>query len=265
MRLSEIDCLMIDVDGTIFRGDLLLPGANNFFKFLDERKIEYLIVTNNTKSAETYQERFALQGIKLMREKFFTCTDSTKAYIMKNRAQINSVYIIGKRDLIAAVAETGVEIRKDATGYVDAVIVGGDFDLSFEKLKNAVLHLQKGSMLIGSNGDMLIPTEMGLVPEAGMTLAALTAAVPIQPIMLGKPEKFFFELAASLVENSVKHIAMLGDRLDTDIAGANAVGFTSILICTGVDNQASVESKNIHPDYLVEDLMELMKIWDDEN
>jgi 4-nitrophenyl phosphatase len=260
MALKDIECLLIDIDGTLFRGNTLLPHVNLFFHFLERHQIKYLVVTNNTKSATTYQQRFANHGISIDKKKILTCVDTVKIYLTQNK-WLKTAYVIGKADLITGVKEAGVELVTDGKGHADAVIVGGDFELHYEKLKNAVLHLQKGSQLIGSNGDLLIPTEEGLVPEAGMTLAALVAAVPTKPVVLGKPEKHFFDIAVSLAGSSIRKTAMLGDRLDTDILGAKAAGLKTILICTGVDNEDTVKSKAIFPDYIVADLAELMWQW----
>lgn len=112
---------------------------------------------------------------------------------------------------------------------------------------------------------MLIPTEEGLVPEAGMTLAALEAGSAIKPIILGKPMVYFFEIAVGRLKKSksmdLDQVVMLGDRLDTDIKGALDYGIKSILVITGVDDNMGIEKKGIYPDLVIEDLDELKSIW----
>lgn len=259
--LRHIKGLLIDIDGTLMRGDILLPGVAQLLAFLQRRGVSYLIVSNNTKSGDTYQQRFRAHGVEIPSRYFFTCVNTTYMYLKQN-PQIRHVYVIGKPDLKAAVRQAGVEILPDGSGTADAVLVGGDFTLDFEKLKHAVLHLQRCRTLIGSNGDMLIPTEEGLVPEAGMTLAALSAATGVEPVMLGKPESYFFSQAIEQIQLPRDQVAMLGDRLDTDIVGAARAGLASVLICTGVDNQHTAEEKQITPSCIVQDLEDLILRWD---
>jgi 4-nitrophenyl phosphatase len=270
LDLNGIRGILIDIDGTLMRGRQLIEGAAEFLQFLEKEQIPYLIVSNNTKSPSRYVDLFETRGATVRKEQILTCTSTTKRYL-DNNPKIKSAYVIGKLDLIEAVEEAGVRILKDAGGVdigevADAVIVGGDFDLNYTKLKDAVLHLQKGAILIGSNGDMLIPTEEGLVPEAGMTLAALEAGAGIKPIILGKPEPFFFKIAVEKLSNEYEiekneSIVMLGDRLETDIAGAIAYGMKTILVKTGVDDEMGIEEKSIFPDLVIEDLVELKNNW----
>lgn len=266
LDLSSVRGILIDIDGTLMRGSNLLEGAVEFLEYLNEMKIPYLIVSNNTKSPSRYLDLFSARGIRVREEQILTCTSTTKRYL-DNNTFIKSAYVIGKPDLFEAVEEAGVRILEDAScvdiGEVaNAVIVGGDFNLNYTKLKDAVLHLQKGAILIGSNGDMLIPTEEGLVPEAGMTIAALEAGSGIEPIILGKPEPYFFKLAVERLEiDNRESIVMLGDRLDTDIAGALAYGMKTTLVKTGVDDESEIEEKSIYPDLVVEDLVELKNMW----
>lgn len=269
LDLNGVRGILIDIDGTLMRGSQLIDGAAEFLEFLDSEKIPYLIVSNNTKSPGRYVDLFETRGARVGKEQILTCTSTTKSYLDDNQG-IKTAYVIGKPDLIEAVEDAGVRILKDAGGVdigdvADAVIVGGDFDLNYTKLKDAVLHLQNGARLIGSNGDMLIPTEEGLVPEAGMTLAALEAGSGIKPIILGKPMEYFFENAVGKLKKSknmdLDQIVMLGDRLDTDIKGAIDYGLKSILVKTGVDDNIGIEKKGIYPDLVVEDLDELKSMW----
>ncbi len=269
---KKVRGILIDIDGTLMRGKELLVGAIDFIEYLDNEKIPYLIVSNNTKSPSRYVDLFNAKGIIVKKEDILTCTCTTKKYLVNN-TYIKSAYVIGKPDLFDAVEEAGVRILDDANSVdigevADAVIVGGDFNLNYTKLKDAVLHLQKGATLIGSNGDLLIPTEEGLVPEAGMTLAALEAGSGTKPIILGKPETFFFKIAVSTLlelgdidDSASAEVVMLGDRLDTDIKGAAKFGLKTILVKTGVDDELRIDVKKIYPDLVVEDLVELKNMW----
>ncbi len=258
LDFSSLEGIMIDIDGTLMRGDKLLPGVKEFLEFLN---IPFLIVSNNSKLPKRYVDIFRKNNIILKESQILTTTITTKKYL-ESHSEIKSAYVIGKPDLEEVIITTGVKVLKDFSGDIaDAVIVGGDFNLNYEKLKLAILHLQGGAVLIGSNGDMLIPTEEGLVPEAGMTLAALTAGAGIKPIILGKPDKYFFDCAIDILGIESNRVAMLGDRLETDVLGAIDYGIKSILIKTGVDDELVVKNKEIYPNLIVEDLVKLKKMW----
>ena len=269
LDLRYVRGILIDIDGTLMKGKQMIEGSIEFLDYLETEKIPYLIVSNNTKAPGRYVDFFKDKGLSISEDHILTCTSTTKSYLIDNKG-IKTAYVIGKDDLIEAVEGAGVRILTDAGGVdigdvADVVIVGGDFNLNYTKLKDAVLHLQNGARLIGSNGDMLIPTEEGLVPEAGMTMAALEAGSGIEPIILGKPETYFFKIAVNRLMKSeamdLEQVVILGDRLDTDIKGALEYGIKSILVKTGVDDQSSIEKKGIYPDLVVEDLVELKNLW----
>ena len=108
---------------------------------------------------------------------------------------------------------------------------------------------------------MVYPTEEGLVPETGTTLAALEAASGVQPIIIGKPQRYLFDTALQKMGTTHTETAMLGDRLETDILGGQQAGLKTILVATGVDNESTVTLKNIEPDLIVQDLCDLTQHW----
>jgi 4-nitrophenyl phosphatase len=114
---------------------------------------------------------------------------------------------------------------------------------------------------VGTNPDRSLPTERGLAPGNGAILAALTAATGVQPTVIGKPEPLMLELAMSQLGGTLEDTVMLGDRLDTDIQGAQALGIPSILVLTGVSTRADLESSRVQPSLVVDDLADLPRYW----
>lgn len=261
--LANIRGIIVDIDGTLFRGDKVMEGAISFFGFLKEQKISFIIATNNTKSPKTYKKKFLQSGIQIETERIVTCATATAEYLSNCFGIDKKIYIIGNNDLIKIIREKGYRIIEDNREKADVVVVGGDFDLTYKKLKNAVLHIQNGAKFIGTNPDVLIPTEEGLVPEAGVTLAAIKCATGISPIIIGKPENILFDVAIErmTLENSM--VGIIGDRLETDILGGKKSGMRTILVQTGVDDASSAMSKGIYPDLIVENLVELRELWCD--
>ena len=160
---------------------------------------------------------------------------------MLNQIFSNStpIYIIGEQGLIDACSEQGyIHDEVDAK----AVVAGFDRQLTYEKLKNATLLLRKGLPFIGTNPDLTFPTPQGLVPGAGSILAALTAASDVKPLIAGKPEPIMYQIALERLQLSPSQVLVVGDRPETDIAGAQKIGCHTALVLSGVTNadQASV-------------------------
>lgn len=267
--LTALKGLVIDIDGTLWRGDLPLPGQKELFSFLGSRNIPFVVATNNTHDPGTYRKKFLAAGSDLPEEHILTASEATAEYLAARCASRNpgdvSIFAIGYGDLQRALSRRGFTLVDDARGGADFVVIGGDFKLTYEKLKNGVLLVSRGAELIGTNPDMLIPTEEGLVPEAGTTLAAVEAATGRRPLIIGKPERPLFDLAVRRLglEGERHRIAMVGDRVATDVVGAHAAGLASILVCTGVDNLASARNLGVKPDLVFQDLQELRRAWEE--
>lgn len=260
----SIRAMLIDIDGTLTRGHEMLPGMLEFFRFLRSRQINFMVASNNSsKAPATYYRLLHEMGADIEAHNVMTCSDVTAWYLKENFPPGCRVYVIGQEGVLNAVRDAGCEILPDGRGSADAVVVGGDDTLTYEKLKNAVLHIQRGAAFIGTNPDILYPTPEGLVPECGTTLAALQAATGVSPVVMGKPHHYLYDMAMQRMGARADETAMLGDRLETDIQGAIDAGLKSILVCTGVDNAATVPVKGITPDLIVDDLPHLIKYWEE--
>jgi 4-nitrophenyl phosphatase len=136
--------------------------------------------------------------------------------------------------------------------------------LTYEKLKHATLLLQRGARFFGTNPDVVCPSEEGLVPEAGATLAALRAATGINPAVIGKPGRHLFDMAVEKLRSERARTAVLGDRLETDIQGGRDAGLWTVLVTSGVDDRGAIQRKGIEPDLVVSGLDQLIEWWEQE-
>lgn len=265
LKLAEIRALVIDADGTLWAGKNPLPGLKTFFEFLRTRNISFIIATNNSVATpQQYQQKLESFGVQVSAEDILTCSLATATYLRREFGNGGKAYVIGQTGLITALTEGGFTILKDASQPADFVVVGGDSSLTYDKLKYATLLIQRGARLIGTNPDVVYPTEEGLVPEAGTTLAALQAATGVKPIVMGKPERYLFDMAVEKMGVKPEQAAMIGDRLETDIHGARCAGLKTILVMTGIDDETTILVKGIWPDMVVKDLMELVERWEAE-
>lgn len=218
------------------------------------------MTNNSTKSPLDYAKKLSQAGIAIGPENIITSSTVTASYLSKNFPE-KSVFVIGQSGIMDALAEKGIFPISDLSRSVDVVVVAGDNQLTYEKLKNAVLFIQRGAVFIGTNPDLLVPTEEGLVPECGTTIAAIEAATGKKALVIGKPNKFMFDLATEKLNTPHAHTAILGDRMSTDILGGHNSGITTILIQTGVDNTGNLSDYKVAPDFIVDDLFDLVNIW----
>jgi 4-nitrophenyl phosphatase len=260
--LSAIEALILDIDGTLLRGETPVPGFHNLFTFLHSRRIRFVLASNNaTKSPAAYQQKLANLGVDVELERILTAGVATVDYLRRGLRTGAPLYLVGEPALREALLAAGFVLRRDATQPAEAVVVGGDSTLTYKKLKNAALLLQRGARLVGTNPDLLCPAEEGLVPEAGTTLAALQAATGVIPTVIGKPETFLFDLAVERLGSMPARTAVVGDRLETDILGGQRAGLKTILTTTGVDDEITVLQKAITPDRVVNGLDALVDLW----
>lgn len=264
--LAAIRALIIDFDGTLGRGNQPLPGLAEFFALLRRRQIAFTIATNNTtRPPQDYAQRLLDWGVEVAPGQVITASAATAAYLTRTCAPGASLFVIGEAGLRSALAQAGFAFVTDALRPVEVVVVGGDRTLTYAKLKDAVLHLRRGARLIGANPDLLVPSEEGLAPEAGVTLAALQAATGVTPTIIGKPEPWLFDLALAQMGAVRSSTAVLGDRLQTDILGGQRAGLRTILVETGADDRSSIvrggEVSSPLPDAVFSDLSELTAVW----
>lgn len=262
-NLAHIQALIADMDGTLWRGEQPLPGLVEFARFLQRRGIGWMVVTNNTvEMPDRYRQRLARFGIQAGREQVLTAAEATAAYLQREWPPGATVFMIGQTGLAEALRAAGFRLAANAARPVDLVVVGGDTGLTYTRLKDAILLVQAGARFIGANPDLLVPTEEGLVPEAGTTLAAIRAATGVAPVIVGKPERLLFEMALTRLGREPGRTVMLGDRLETDILGGQRAGLDAILVTTGVDDEQAVIRTGIQPDLVVSGLAELVDLWE---
>jgi len=258
-KLRPIENLIIDMDGVLYRGDETISGAKEFFAFLRERPIGFILATNNsTRTAQQYVDKLAQMGVEVALSEILTSPQATAMYLETLAPPGAKVYVIGEEGLETAMRERGYIISGDSAEFV---VVGMDRQLTYEKLRVGTLLIRGGARFIGSNPDKTLPTEEGLIPGSGAMLAALEASTGVAPIIIGKPERTIFELALARLGSSKENTAIVGDRLDTDVLGGHNAGLTTILVLSGATSRQDVDSTPVKPDLIFEDIQHLHKAW----
>ncbi|GAX89671.1 TIGR01457 family HAD-type hydrolase [Effusibacillus lacus] len=255
--LKDCEGFLIDLDGTMYRGNQAIPCAREFVEWLNRTGRKYLFVTNNSsKLPRQVADKLSGMGIPAEEEHVFTSSQATAMYIKDHAKLANpTVYAIGEEGVVAALEEAGCRFDEESPDYV---VVGIDRQFSYEKLKTASFAVQKGAIFLGTNADKRVPTEEGLAPGAGSLSRAVATASGVEPVWIGKPE-------ARMVKYSIKRLGLIpektvivGDNLETDIlAGINA-GIRSVLVLTGYSGMQDAQQTLHKPDLIVKDLAELI-------
>ena len=227
---------IIDMDGVIYRGNKKIEYAGEFIEFLKEKKINFLLATNNsTKTAEMYVEKLRKMGIYVEKEKILTSGSATARYlkIEKNFAR---VLIVGEEGLFREFENIGWEILDyEEWEKADYVVVGMDRRVTYEKLKSACLAIYNGAKFIGTNGDRNFPSEEGLIPGAGSFLSFLESATQKKPVVIGKPNEPYIEVIKEIL--GFGEYWVVGDREDTDMLMGKKMNAKRVLILTGVTKE----------------------------
>ncbi|HEX2212272.1 MAG TPA: HAD-IIA family hydrolase [Mycobacterium sp.] len=252
---DDHDCLLLDLDGTVFRGHEATVGAVETLATIGART---LYVTNNASRgpAEVAQHLHAL-GFAARPDDVVTSAQSA-AKLLANRLPPGAIVLVVGTDALATeVRAVGLKpVRQWSDGPV-AVVQGHSPQTSWPDLAEAALAIRDGALWVAANVDLTLPSERGLLPGNGAMVAALRAATEREPQVAGKPQPTL--LTDALARGSFANPLVVGDRLDTDIAGANAAGLPSLMVLTGVSTADDLVRADVwgRPTYLAADLRSL--------
>lgn len=260
--LSTIKNLVIDMDGVLWHGETPLPGLNRFFETLNAHGIPFVLATNNaSKTPQQYIEKLGRFGVTVTAVQILTSAEATAEFLREEYAAGTAVYACGDVGLHQALARCGFRlVSKEAVvegALADLVVVGFSRKTHYTDLAAAAILIGKGARFIGTNPDTSFPSELGPLPGAGALLALLTAATGVAPITIGKPSPAMFLEALKRLNAQPENTAMLGDRLNTDIAGATAVGLHTILVLTGITQPADLPNSAVQPDFVFDSIAAL--------
>ncbi len=259
--IRSLQGLIIDLDGVLWRGDQPLGPLSEWFQRLEALGLRWVFATNNaTRTIDMYLEKFARMGLTDVRPDQIVNSILAAVYALRQRwPQGAAVYIIGEEGLFQGLAQAGYPFTEDLEA-IQAVVVGLDRRLTYDKLALGTLAIRRGAWFIGTNPDRSFPTPEGLKPGAGAILAALEAATDVAPTIVGKPEPFLFQLALERLGTPPEATLVVGDRLETDILGGQRVGCPTALVLSGVTSREQVRTRNPAPDLIVEDFGALIRL-----
>lgn len=261
--LHRVRGFILDMDGVLYRGNTIRNGTREFVAFLNRERIPYVCVTNNaSRTQPMYQAKLDALGIPIDASRVIGSAKATAEWLGSRAAPGARVLVIGEAGLRQEMTDAGFTLVE--TLPADFVVVGIDTTLTYEKLKQASLAIRQNAQFIGTNPDTTFPGEEGLLPGNGAILAFLEASTGVKPTIVGKPGAAMMDVAVAHLGLPRDQVAMIGDRLETDILGAQNAGLISILLQGGVASTAEIAASPIKPNHIFYDLGDLLDHYERE-
>ncbi len=252
--LDETELFVLDMDGTFYLGDRILPGALDFIREVERQGKKYLFFTNNSsRSPRLYMEKLAGMNCTIRRDQIMTSGDVMIQYLKSTRPG-RTVYLVGTPALKETFLEAGISLTEEQP---DIVVVGFDLTLTYEKLERACTFIRNGAEFLATHLDINCPTEDGFIPDCGAMCAAISLSTGKQPRYVGKPFAETVDMVLQVTGAAREKTSFVGDRLYTDVATGVKNGARGLLVLTGETKPEDVEHSEVKPDGVYQSLGEM--------
>lgn len=255
--LEQIKTFVLDMDGTIYLGERLFPYTLDFLRRVRAAGKDFCFFTNNSsKSRAAYLEKLARMGIEAAPEQMLISNDVILEWLLERRPN-ETAYVVGTPSLLEEFRAAGIRLSDRNADYV---VLGFDTTLTYEKLATACGLIRGGAPVFGINPDLNCPTETGFIPDCGSIAALVKASTGVQCEFFGKPSKHTLRYLLKATGRKPEELAVVGDRLYTDIAVAAGTNVTSILVMSGETTPELLAQSGIQPDLVVEHIGKLAEL-----
>jgi NagD protein len=245
---------LIDMDGVIYRGKQLIPGAAQFVARLIDKGIPFAFLTNNSqRTRRDVATRLQRLGIAVGEQHIFTCAMATARFLAAQKPR-GTAFVIGEGGLLQALHTNGYAIVDDEPDYV---VVGEGRTFNMEIVEAAVRMILRGSRLIATNLDPNCPTSQGLRPGCGAIVAMLETATGLKAFSVGKPSPVMMRAARKELGLATADTIMIGDTMETDILGGVSMGYRTTLVLTGSTARTDLPRYAYRPDLVVDSIESL--------
>jgi len=246
---------ILDMDGVVYTGAKLIPGAKEFVSRLKQGNYKFLFLTNNSyHSPLELRARLLNMGIDVTEDYFYTSAMATASFLKVQRPNGCSAYVIGGKGVTDELEKAGITITSDNPDYV---IIAETEEYDYAKIIEATLLIQEGAKFIATNPDLTGPSLRGPVPACGALVAPIQKVTGVAPYFLGKPNPVMMFLARKKLGVHSANCFMIGDRMDTDIVGGLESGMTACLVLSGVTDREIMNRFPYQPDYVFQHLGEI--------
>ena len=247
---------IIDMDGVIYHGNILLPGVTDFLQWLEESRKKYLFLTNSSeRTPKELHEKLKRLGIDVGEEHFYTSALATASFLA-NQKPNGSAYIIGDAGLIHALYSVGYTVNNVSPDYV---VVGDTHSYNFEKVELAVNLVIGGAKLIGTNSDISGPVEVGITPSTKALIAPIEIASGKKAYYVGKPNPLMMRSALKRLGVKREDAIVIGDRMDTDIRCGLESEIDTLLVLSGITKRSEIDNFPYRPRYVLNGVIDLVK------
>lgn len=256
-RLKQIRCFVLDMDGTIYLGDKLFDFTPDFLDTVKSCGKDFIFFTNNSsKNAKAYLEKLKKMGIFVSADKMLISNHVIIKHIKENYPG-KSAYVVGTPLLEEDFRLSGIRLAKEDA---DLVVLGFDTTLTYEKLVMACNLVRSGKPLLGVNPDFNCPVENGFIPDCGSMAALIRASTGVTPEFFGKPSRHTLDYILEKTDCKEEEVAVVGDRIYTDIALAYQTKATSILVLTGECSMEDISKNAAKPCLVCGSLAEITRL-----
>lgn len=246
---------IMDMDGVVYTGSNLIPGAKEFVGRLIRGNYRFLFLTNNSyHTRPELRERLLKMGIEVDADCIYTSAMATASFLKVQRPNGCSAYVIGGKGVLEELENANIEIT---SRHPDYVIIGETEEYDYARIIEATLLIQEGAKFIATNPDLTGPSLRGLVPACGALVAPIEKVTGVSPYFLGKPNPVMMFLARKKLGVHSANCFMIGDRMDTDIMGGLESGMTTCLVLSGVTDRETMNRFPYQPDYIFNHLGEI--------
>jgi NagD protein len=245
---------LIDMDGVIYRGGHLIPGADRFVNGLREANIPFLFLTNNSqRTRRDVATRLQRLGMDVTSHHIFTCAMATARFLSQQKPD-GTAFVIGEGGLLTALHENGYAIVDKDPDYV---VIGEGRTVSFEMLETALGMVLQGAKLVATNLDPYCPTVDGVRPGCGATVAMLETASGLKAFSVGKPSPIILRAARKELALPSDQTVVIGDTMETDILGGVQLNYRTILVLSGSTRREDLARYAYRPDKIVDSVADL--------
>ncbi len=254
-RRDEIECWLTDMDGVLVHENQALPGAAQLLRQWRDKGNPFLVLTNNSIfTPRDLSARLRASGLDVPEEFLWTSALAT-ADFLRSQMPGGSAFVIGEAGLTTALHEAGFIMTERSPDYV---VVGETRNYSFDAITKAIRLIAGGSRFIVTNPDATGPSAEGPMPATGAVAALISKATGREPYVVGKPNPMMFRSAMNKIGAHSENTGMIGDRMDTDIVAGIEAGLHTILVLTGISDEAEIERYPFRPDEVLGGVIDLV-------
>ena len=251
----KIECWLTDMDGVLVHEGVALPGAGDVIKQWQDQGLRFLVLTNNSiYTPRDLAARLRATGLNIPEESIWTSALATADFLHSQKPK-GSAFVIGEAGMTTALHEVGY-IQTDVNP--DYVVLGETRNFNFDSLTKAIRLINNGARFIATNPDATGPSADGPLPATGSVAALITKATGKEPYIVGKPNPMMFRSAMNKINAHSESTGMIGDRMDTDVVAGIEAGLHTILVLTGIADDAEIAKYPFRPNEILNSIADLL-------